>query len=709
MSEFSIEALDAAARGVSGKSQSTEPQKKKLFGQDVSSIRPDLQPEPEGQPTQPQDNFSFDMKNLDKQAYQVASGQIQVPKESGSSWSKFKQDLSTFGQGAASLADTTIGGVIPAVAGAVTYAGARAAQQTPEQAKAMQQKVVGLVDKPFGKIAGVTETAGYKNEASQKLMEYIGQHVNEGAEAIGKKFGIPTADVENMIGTLTMAGAPAASKVGGAVKKGVFAADQALVNEAQMVGGAVKDATKPMQDAFQKAKDKLPSVRMEKAPAETMKGMGAAEVDAARLRQERGNQLLVPMGDDMTKSMITRNPADVMFERETAKSPEFGGPLQEKYAYLNDKLQRNLQAEVDQTGAQMVGIDAPEFGKVVSDTVSKYRNERYQDVSNTYKAAQEAGETAQPVSYKSINDLIAKETQGRPTKKAQNPLYAIVEEELKANDPQGTGMIPVNAMEDIRKLINEEADPAKKGSVRLAKQIKGEIDKATENAGGDLYKEARAKNRAFEAEFEDQGIIRDITRLKKGTSDRVVPLENLADKLVFKGTGADVKAVFATLEKMGPEGQQIANELRGYAADKIKEQATKGVGRDINGKPYVSTAELDKQIKALDKSGKLDFLFGKQQAERFRTLNEFTKDLQTTPQGTVNTSGTTATLLSALGEMGASAALTGIPAPIATIAKFGYDKVQANKKIKKVQEYANPGTKLSDIPRIEIRGVGNKE
>jgi hypothetical protein len=703
MSEFSIEALDAAARGVSSKTQPIEPQKKKLFGQDVSSIRPDLQPEPEGQPTQPQDNFSFDMKNLDKQAYQVATGQIKAPKESGAS------SLATFGQGLASLADTTIGGVIPAIAGAATYAGARAAQQTPEQAQALQQKIVGLVDKPFGKIAGVTETAGYKGEASQKLMEYIGQHVGEGAEAISKKLGIPAADIENMIGTLTIAAAPGAAKVGGAVKKGVFAADQALVNESKMLGGAVKDATKPMQEAFQKIKEKMPSVRMEKAPAETMKGMGAAEVDAARLRQERGNQLLIPMGDDMTKSQITRNPSDVMFERETAKSPEFGAPLQEKYALHNEKLQRNLQAEVDQTGAQMVGMDAPEFGKVVSDTVSKYRNERYQDVSDTYKAAQDAGETAQPVPYKGINDLIQKETQGRPTKKAQNPLYAIVEEELKANDPNGSGMIPVNAMEDIRKLINEEADPSKKGSVRLGKQLKKEIDKATENAGGDLYKKARAKNEAFEAEFEDQGIIRDITRLKRGTSDRVVPLENLADKLIFKGTGADVKAVFSTLEKMGPEGQQIANELRGYAADKIKEQATKGVGRDINGKPYVSTAELDKQINGLDKSGKLDFLFGKQQAERYRTLNEFTKDLQTTPQGTVNTSGTTSTMLAALGEMALTGAATGVPAPVTTIATYGVKKYRANQKMKKVQEYANPGTKISDIPRIEMRGMATKE
>jgi hypothetical protein len=112
---------------------------------------------------------------------------------------------------------------------------------------------------------------------------------------------------------------------------------------------------------------------------------------------------------------------------------------------------------------------------------------------------------------------------------------------------------------------------------------------------------------------------------------------------------------------------------------------------------------LDNQIKALDKSGKLDFLFGPKQAERFRTLNEFTKDLQTTPLGTVNTSGTTSTLLSALAEMGASAALTGVPAPVGTIATYGYKQYQGGKKAKKVQEYANPQT-LSDLGTINVKG-----
>ena len=697
MFDFSAESLDSAVQGAYGKKPSATPQMPPR--QRLSGANPQLQPEEETPST---DGFSFDAVTLNNAVRQAMQAQPAPQSNVGGVAQGLFGKVKEVGQGLASLADVTVGGVIPAVAGSATYAGARAFGKTPEQAAQLEQQVVGATEKPFGKAFGLTETAGYKGEATRQLMDFVGQNVSKGAEWISQKTGLPVSDVQNMIGTLTVAATPAGAK--------------AVASEAKMVGQAVKQGAekvaKPVAEMAEQFKAKLPTVRMEKAPQPVMQGMGAAEVNAARLRQERGNELLIPMGDDLTRSQLTRNHGDVMFERETAKDPELGLPLQEKYALQNRKLQQNLQAEVDATGAEMVGMDAPQFGKNIADAVQNYRNTRYQEVTDAYKKAQEAGETAQPVSYQGISDLIAKETQGRPTKKAQNPLYSIVEEELKANDPNGTGMISVNAMEDIRKLINDEADPAKKGSVRLGKQIKGQIDKATENAGGDLYKEARAKNREFEAEFEDQGIIRDINRLKKGTSDRVVPLENLADKLIFKGTGADVQAVFATLEKMGPEGQQIAKELRGYAAEKIRQEATKGVGRDIEGRPYVSTAALDKEIKALDKSGKLDFLFGPQQSQRFRTINEFTKDLQTTPQGTVNTSGTTSTLLSALAEMGASAAMTGVPAPVATIATYGYKRHKAAKKMQKVQEFANPGTKLSDMnkpTKIDLRGMANKE
>ena len=682
MSEFSLDALDSIARSVArvdtpptgkGKNYLRDATPEEVYKvQRTNVLNPQIQPEPDQVPQQPQSEFSFDVRNLDKQAFQIASGRIEQPKKEPSF-------LEKVGGNVAAGID-----VLAGVPNFVGYGVGRAFGLTPQEAQRAASKVPEAIAQPVGRLTGMAEGQAYKQSIPVAIQNYIGEHLNEGAQGIANKFNIPLEDAQALLEAgLTYAG-----------YKGAKVAPKALPK---------------MQEAFEKVKEKAPSIRMEKAP-DTMKGMGAAEVDAARLRQERGNELLIPMGEDLTKSQITRNPADVTFERETAKSPEFGGPLQEKYALQNKKLQQNLQAEVDATGAEMVGMDAPQFGKNISDAVAKYRNDRYADVSDAYKKAQEAGETAQPVPYKSITDLIEKETQGRPTKKSQNPLYAIVEEELKANDPNSTGLIPINAMEDIRKLINEEADPSKKGTVRLAKQLKERIDASTENAGGDLYKEARAKNRAFEAEFEDQGIIRDINRLKKGTSDRVVPLENLADKLIFGGTGEDVKAVFATLENMGPEGQQIAKELRGYAAEKIRQEATKGVGRDIEGNPYVSTAQLDKQIKALDKSGKLDFLFGPKQAERYRTLNEFTKDLQTVPQGTVNTSGTTATLLSALGEMALTGATTGVPAPVATIATYGVKKYRTGQKLKKVQEYANPkGTKLSDIPRIELKNMAQPD
>jgi hypothetical protein len=126
-------------------------------------------------------------------------------------------------------------------------------------------------------------------------------------------------------------------------------------------------------------------------------------------------------------------------------------------------------------------------------------------------------------------------------------------------------------------------------------------------------------------------------------------------------------------------------------AQRIKDEATKGVGRDINGLPYVSTQGLNKMIVDLDKSGKLDLLFGKQGAEQYRTLNDVTKDLQTVPVGTTNPSGTASTVLAAMAEMGAQSMMTGVPLPVGMVAKHLYGKHQTQKKMNKINEFINYG------------------
>jgi hypothetical protein len=245
MSEFSMEELDAVARTISGATKPQTGQNKKELPQPTQEqldkarrtkvLNPQLQPdaEPIAETTQP--DFSFDMKNLDKQAFQIASGKIEVPQKESSAIAKF-------GQGLAALGDVTVGGVLPAIAGTVAYPVMRAGygmmmppEQAAQKAQQVQQGIVGAIDKPFGKAFGVTETQGYKGEAANQLINFIGENVSKGADWISKNTGIPKADVESYMNTLGIAVTPTAGKV--------------IANEAKIIGGAIKE--------------KMPTVRME--------------------------------------------------------------------------------------------------------------------------------------------------------------------------------------------------------------------------------------------------------------------------------------------------------------------------------------------------------------------------------------------------------------------------------------------------------------
>jgi len=121
--------------------------------------------------------------------------------------------LTQFGRSAASLADFTVGGVIPTAAGMVSYPIARLFM-SPEEASAQTQRIVGAIDKPFGKAFGVTETPEYQAEASQQVIRFIGENINKGAEWISQQTGLPVSDVENMIATLSLA-VPGAARTTG--------------------------------------------------------------------------------------------------------------------------------------------------------------------------------------------------------------------------------------------------------------------------------------------------------------------------------------------------------------------------------------------------------------------------------------------------------------------------------------------------------------
>jgi len=112
----------------------------------------------------------------------------------------------------------------------------------------------------------------------------------------------------------------------------------------------------------------------------------------------------------------------------------------------------------------------------------------------------------------------------------------------------------------------------------------------------------------------------------------------------------------------GEGGKQAWKELQGGTLRHIRDEALKSVATDVEGNRIVSPAQLDRVMNNLDKTGKLDFTFGKRGAEQLRVLNDVAQTLLTAPPGSVNTSNT-ASVIAGLMDVAISGT-AGVPAPI---------------------------------------------
>lgn len=416
-----------------------------------------------------------------------------------------------------------------------------------------------------------------------------------------------------------------------------------LGNEAQ-VRGLSKPAARQMVGDVDR------SFEQGVKPAAEMAGVGAAETEAARMRRERAASLPVPV--QLSKGQATRDFEQQRFERETAKDGKLGQPLREHFAQNNEQILANFDAWFDQTGAN--APDLYRTGQAVDDALVTRAKRAKAQYNAAYDKARESGEMQAKVP---TDDLVGWVEQNRS--KARNaPVIATIEDELlrlkaAAKGPDGVlkpGSISINDMEELRKTVNEVqgADPTNR---LFGGKAKGVIDSITEGRGGDLYKEARAKRMQFSKEFEDRGIVAKLLKTKAGTDDRAVALENVFNHSVLASSQDDLTFLQKMLKEGGEKGEQAWREVQGQAVQYLKQQATKNSARDVKGNPIVSASALDRAVMDLDRKGKLDILFGKQGAQALRDINDLAKDVYTAPPGSVNTSGTTSTLLDAMSHV----------------------------------------------------------
>ena len=290
--------------------------------------------------------------------------------------------MTRLGRGAASLADVTLGGVIP---GAVQYLMPpmlRAAGRSPEQATASTQALVGAVDKPFGKAFGVVETPEYQQEAGRQVMDFIGQNFQKGAKFISDKTGLPVSDVENMMASLTLAAPPVvravkevAAPVVQQIKTGTQLPFEPMLQARRERLSAESYAKGPQLDAAAEAQ----RLKLVINPTEIDNSIGARFYSAAA--GPRGPEALAaanrPLINEIAKNELGIDPTTPLTSAAPFKQARANLakpydevkklPIQQADAAMVQRLEA-IRSDMEVIGAKDY---APAISKIVDDAISK--------------------------------------------------------------------------------------------------------------------------------------------------------------------------------------------------------------------------------------------------------------------------------------------------------------------------------------------------
>ena len=479
-----------------------------------------------------------------------------------------------------------------------------------------------------------------RTEPGQEYVETIGEAVAPLAAVA------PMAAEMQAIGTATRAAVPVA-RAAGATARGV--ARERIIT--------------PTKQAVARVKEAIPTAAEVKPTPGTGRAAGAQAVEKAVVRQAAAEELPVPI--ELTKGQKTRTFEQQRFERETAKLPEEGAPLRERFTQQNEQLQQNLDAFIDATGAELADVRG--VGEIVDKALRSRAARDKTKIRTLYKQAEKSGEMEAPVT---LGQFAAHLVESAPEAEVANVLKAVKAKAVQlgavVEGPSGE-LIPqpvtLKTAELLRRSING-ATNAEPTNIRQASIMKKLIDGETEGAGGQLYRKARAARTRYANDYQNIGVVKQLINTKRGTNDRAIAMEDVLRKSVIAPSASldTVRQLRRLLQTEGDVGKQAWKELQGGTLRHIRDEALKSVSIDQAGNRVVSPAQLDRVINQLDKTGKLDFIFGKKGSEQIRVINDVAQHVLTAPPGAVNTSNT-ASVLAGLMDVAISGT-AGVPAPI---------------------------------------------
>lgn len=462
-----------------------------------------------------------------------------------------------------------------------------------------------------------------------------------------------------------------------------------------VVAQAVEQAKRPVNAVTEAAKNIFNRDSANNGPAPA--NIGAAQVDQATIRQALAADL--PFKPELTRGQISRDPAQLKFEVETAKNAEMGAPLRQRYEDQHLVIQQNIDHFIESTDG--LATNMREAGIAVDTALQKQMSADKNRVRVAYNKADNSTEAQTPVDLTTpINNG------GNPTTVLDylnsqpdlptTPILATAKKTavslgIAEKGPNGNLVSKsptIKQMEQWRSQINQNVN-AEAPNIRQAAILKSMIDEHVGPAEGALYKAARAERVRVAKRWENTAIMHDLTNKKANSSDRIVALEDVQKRIIHDGSLDDLRVARRALLTSGEEGKQAWKDIQGQTLQEIKNAATAGIAPDARGNQMISPAALNKAIKRLDDSGKLDFIFGQQGAEKLRSLNEISKTIFTVPaSAAINHSNTAATLSAAMDLV--LSGMSGFPAPVASALRLSTKHIKDRKIRKRVEDALNP-------------------
>lgn len=597
------------------------------------------------------------------QAYQMAKSEESQAAQQAAQAVPAVQQAPTIGQqiiGAGEAALTLGTGAVGGALGTVIGAGAGLAEQllsgkfgTPEAVRAVEESAAR---------GAQALTYQPRTQAGQEQVQAIGKLVGDVLPPIIPQIGAAGAVTQAM-----KQAAPLAQQVAQRGTAAVKTTGQAIAKPIQAATTAVKEAVGI-------------EIAAPEAPAVARGAVGAAVTPEALRRTTVAEGLPVPIR--LTKGEAFRDPEQLAFEKEQIKSA-LGGPLRNRAEESNLAALQNFDALAEMTDAQLMDLSGA--GGAVVKSLTQGLTSAKNKTRVAYQQARKSPEASVEVdpgfkvdfqvdgtpTQLSLIDYLNSKPQAVPSAAVSDSVRAIMKKLDIAGEDEGGNLIAkpstVGKMEDLRREISGIAKFDDATGQRDETIIKKLIDLQTEPFAGELYKKARQLRTEQDRKFEKRAIVARLVKNRKNMDDPQVAVDQVFNKSILNSSPEEITFLKRVLMTSGKDGKQAVKELEGATIRYLRDEATKGMGMDSQDRPLISAAKLHGAVRALDSNGKLDIILGKKNAEIIRDLNDTVRYISTVPQGTlINTSGTTGTLLAAMGEAGVTGALTGIPVPVAT-------------------------------------------